>query len=387
MKNTDHELNNARFFTAAFAVFLFGMFALYLLLPQNTFSPKENRVLQTRPKPALSDVLSGSYMETFETYTTEQLPFRDLFIQGKAVLNALCLAKENNGVVRGRDDYLFEKVYGISDRFAKNETAVIQFIEDADRPVVAAIAPNASEVLKDYVPEGFPRVDEETALTDLHDRIEAQTYGNAVDRLSPLKEHAAKRPEEQLYYRTDHHWTTQGAYYAYREIVSMLDAANAADLPAPVDPDTLTAHEAGAFYGTLAAKYKALSQRPDTLVWYDIPVLSYTMPDGTYDSLYDPEKLNVYDKYAFFLRSNDSLCTIEADHAKNGRHLIVFKDSYANCLIPFLTYQYDEITVVDLRFFDDSVKELLSSDPDADILLLYHFQFLNEDNHFYRLTS
>ncbi|MBR6451137.1 MAG: hypothetical protein IKS87_00400 [Lachnospiraceae bacterium] len=379
----NRELNNARFFTAAFAAVLFGIFALYLILPQNTFSPKENRVLQTRPKPALSDVADGSFMTTFETYTTEQLPFRDLFIQGKALINSLCLAKENNGVVRGKDDYLFEKVYGISDKLSKNETAVIEFIKETDRPVVVAIAPNASEVLKDYVPKGFPRVDEETELNSFYGRIEAIPNGNAVDLLSPLR----KQTDLQLYYRTDHHWTTQGAYLGYREIMSMLDAANAANLPAPVDPGTLEKHEAGDFYGTLAAKYKALFQRPDTLVWYEIPVTSYTMPEGTYDSLYDPEKLSVYDKYAFFLRSNDSLCEIGAENAKNGRHLMVFKDSYANCLIPFLTYQYDRITVVDLRFFSDSVKELLMSDPDADILLLYHFQFLNEDNHFYRLTS
>ena len=114
---------------------------------------------------------------------------------------------------------------------------------------------------------------------------------------------------------------------------------------------------------------------------------TFARSDGDFDTLYDLEKLEIYDKYAMFLRGNDEICEIRANNAGNGRHLVVFKDSYANCLIPFLTYQYDTITIVDLRYYNKSVSELLSGDENAEILLLYNFSFLNEDNHFYRLTS
>ncbi|MCR5268731.1 MAG: hypothetical protein K6E16_09460 [Lachnospiraceae bacterium] len=402
------EATSAYIYPVLFGFLLVMMLVLYLFLPQHDFSQKENRYLQMRPALTLQGLKDGSFMDRFETYTTEQLPFRDFLVECKAFLNGLTLSRENDEIVRGGDGYLFEKCYGYSAQLSKNETAILKFVQDADRPVVVAIAPNASEILKDHVPAGCPQVDQTEALNDLYEKIEALPCGNSVDLVYPLKDAAKKQPDKQLYYRTDHHWTTDASYLAYVEIVGMLDAValskpDAMDedlfettdptssilhiLPAPVANDALTKHEANDFYGTMAAKFKGCDLRPDTLTWYDVAVDDFARSDGNYDSLYDLSKLNIYDKYAMFLRGNDEICTISARNAGNGRHLIVFKDSYANCLLPFLTYQYDEITVVDLRYYNESVAELLAGDPGADLLLLYNFSFLNEDNHFYRLTS
>ena len=373
-----------------FAAILFAGLILYLVLPQHDFSQKENRTLQTRPAVTLSGLADGSFMEKFETYTTEQLPFRTFFVDIKAGLSRLTLSRENNGIVLGKDGYLFEKTYGESAQLSKNEAAILHFIENAGRPVTVAIAPNATEVLKDKVPKGMPTVDQKAVIDAFYRRIDGLPEGKSVDVLSVLD---ANR-EKQLYYRTDHHWTTEAAYLAYGEIVAALEeqagsqgGGTGTALPETVSLESLTKHEARDFYGTHYAKFQAPSLQPDTLTWYDVPVNSFERSDGTYDTLYDLEKLQVYDKYAMFLRGNDELCVIRSDHAGNGRHLIVFKDSYANCLIPFLTYQYDIITVVDLRYFAKSVSGLLTEDENADILLLYNFSFLNEDNHFYRLTS
>ena len=105
--------------------------------------------------------------------------------------------------------------------------------------------------------------------------------------------------------------------------------------------------------------------------------------------MYDADRLNTYDKYAMFMHGNDGIAVIETsvDSRPKKNELIIFKDSYANCLIPYLTYDYDKITVIDLRYYADPVNELLSGHPDADILLLYNFMHFNEDNHFYRLTG
>ncbi|MBO4901276.1 MAG: hypothetical protein J5518_00590 [Lachnospiraceae bacterium] len=352
-------------------------FLLYLILPQNDFSQKENRYLQTRPAITLSGLKDGSFMDKFDTYTTEQLPFRECLVDVKAMLNALTLNRENNDIVLGADGYLFEKCYGKSTQLSKNETAILTFIENAGRPVTVAIAPTASEILKDKVPAGCPQADQSAELKDLYDRIDALPNGNSVDLAAVLAAENAGSGV-QLYYRTDHHWTTDAAYLAYGEIVG---AENA------VDQASLTRHSVDDFYGTMAAKYKGTDLSSDTLVWYDVPIETFRRSDGDFDTLYDLDKLEIYDKYAMFLRGNDEICTIGAENAKTGRHLIVCKDSYANCLIPFLTYNYDRITVVDLRYYAESLAGLLAEDPDADILLLYNFSFLNEDNHFYRLTS
>ncbi len=382
MKKTDPQ--TAYVLAPLFFAVLVLMLALYILLPQKDFSPMENRSLQTRPVLTFNGLSDGSFMDRFETYTTEQLPFRDFFVNVKAALNRLMLSRENNGIIRGRDGYLFEKSYGILPQLGKNEAAILAFVKDAPRPVVIAIAPTASEMLKDYLPKGALRIDQKKELGDFYAKIEATGQGEAVDLIETLSAHS----QMQLYYRTDHHWTTEGAYEAYVKIVSELDKANAGkDLIPPVRIDELTKHSVPDFYGTLYAKYKDASLAGDTLTYYDLSVESYERTDGSYTSLYDPAKLEIYDKYAFFLHGNDAISTIRSKNVHNGRHLIVFKDSYANCLIPFLTCQYEQITIVDLRYYDNSVGELLASDAQADILLLYNFSFLNEDNHFYRLTS
>lgn len=408
-----------------FAAFLFLVFVLYLLLPQKNFSQKENRSLQTRPQLTCAGLASGTFMQKFETYTTEQLPFREGLVSLKAGMNRLTGSVENNGVVLGKDGYLFEKTYGTKAQLYQNEAAMLRFVQDANRPVTVAIVPNASEIEQDKLPYGFYRIDQKAEIQAFYRQLngisvpasENETeekrertaernllprHSHVVDITKALEEHK----DEQLYYRTDHHWTTTAAYYAYEAICREMSASRTAkeeaddrdakvqkpkeqraSIPDVVDITSIQKKEANDFYGTLYAKYRAGNPAPETLIWYEIPIVALQRTDGTFDSLYDPEKLKTYDKYAMFLRGNDEILTIRANHAGNRKQLVVFKDSYANCLIPFLTYQYDEITVVDLRYYADSVRELLEEKEDADILLLYNFSFLNEDNHFFRLTS
>jgi hypothetical protein len=128
---------------------------------------------------------------------------------------------------------------------------------------------------------------------------------------------------------------------------------------------------------------------PDILTYYDVPVKYFETGGRVYDSMYDREKLDTYDKYAMFMHGNEGLTVIETGEDKRERRgeLIMFKDSYSNCLIPFLTYDYDRLMIVDLRYYPDGVGDLLDEHRDADILLIYNFMHFNEDNHFYRLTT
>lgn len=365
-----------------FGAFVLVMFALYLVLPDNDFSDVENRNLQTMPSVSFSSLGDGSYMTKFETYTTEQLPFREALVKVKALIKQMTLSNENNGIVRGKDDYLFEVSYGLSGQYGKNVAAIKKFSSDLNRPVSIAIAPTATGILTDHVPKGFKTIDQKAEIDKLRKNLTESTLNvNFVDLYDTIEAHA--KSSEQMYYRTDHHWTSLAAYYAYEEIVDE-----------PIELDSLIGYFTDDFYGTHFAKFKEFNIKPDTLTYYDIPIVSLERSDGTYDSLYDLEKLKIYDKYAMFMHGNDDLLTVNAknfveskEEDSAGRSVIVFKDSYANCLIPYLTYNYDTITVVDLRYYSDSVADLLNSNEDADILLLYNFDFINEDNHFYRLTS
>lgn len=366
-----------------FGVAILVMFVLFLVLPENDFSEVENRTLQTMPSFSVSGLADGSFMSRFETYTTEQLPFRENLVKAKALIKQLSLSNENNGIVKGKDGYLFETAYGISDQYRKNCAAIEKFTSEMDRPLYIAIAPTAPAILSDFAPKGFRTIDQKKEIADLYAGISENENVVCVDLYDVMTDHL----DEQMYYRTDHHWTSKAAYYAYCEIVDTISELTDKELGKPVESDSLEEHCVNDFYGTHYAKFKQAEVEPDTLTYYDIPIENFKRSDGEYDSLYDLNKLSVYDKYAVFLRGNDDLAVIDSNNSNDGRNLIIFKDSYANCLIPFLTYQYDTITVVDLRYYSDSVSELLDDDTTADIMLLYNFDFLNEDNHFYRLTS
>ncbi len=360
----------------AACIMLAGMFLGYLFKQDTLFSDMENRYLAARPVISLSGIEEGTFMQEFETYTEEQVPFRNVMIRAKAVVERFALKCENNGIAAGKDGYLFEKVLHTDAQLLKNETIVESFIKSTDKAVSVAIAPNSYEVLKELTPAGFPNIDQGGEIDRFYERLSGYENCTVVNLQEALKD----RTGEQVYYRTDHHWTTRGAYYSYEAFCKSTGNS-------PVDLVKLTEFQVSDFYGTYYAKYKGYGVEPDTITYYDIPISSLTLTTGVKDTLYDMEKTAVYDKYAMFLYGNDGLCEIKAENAGNGKSLVIFKDSYANCLIPFLTYNYDTITIVDLRYYGGSVSELLDNNESAEILFLYNFSYLNEDRHFYRLTT
>ncbi|MDO4187464.1 MAG: DHHW family protein [Lachnospiraceae bacterium] len=361
--------------TLFFTLFILGVFVLYFLMPDNEKSEWENRYLEQAPKLSVTDLLDGTYMTKYEDYINDQIPFRDGFIKVKAVAEAGLLKCENNGIVKGKDSYLFTKGKDDTTVFDKNIDIIDQFAKSVDSRVTVAIAPNASGVLEDKVPKGFMMPNQAEKLDALYADKTLLKDARVVDLKSVLR----AREDEYIYYRTDHHWTTNGAYYAYQEI-----SENPIDLSAI--SENVKAMEAGDFLGTLYAKYKGLFVNSDIITYYDIPVLKYSADGKEYAGLLDTDKLSAFDKYGMFMRGNFGRCDVKTS-TKNGKSLIIFKDSYANCLIPFLTYDYEDIIVLDLRYAKESIKELVSDHKDSDILFLYNFDFLNEDNHFYKLMK
>ena len=155
-----------------------------------------------------------------------------------------------------------------------------------------------------------------------------------------------------------------------------------------LEPRDITRYEKGSaddFRGTHYAKYKG-SVRPDRIEYYDVVIKRLELEGRTVDNLIDREKFSTFDKYGAFMYGNDGLEVVDTGN-DTGRTLIIIKDSYANCLIPYLAMNYDKIMVIDLRYFGGSVAEKLSENEDADILLMYNWTFVNDDNHFYKLAG
>lgn len=356
---------------------VFGMFFISVIKKDTKFSELENRYLTTKPRFTLSGFIDSSYGDQYERYINEQFPFRNDWITTKANTEYLLGKAENNGVIKGKNNYLFNKQLSIDKQLQKNIKAIKAFAKQSDIDISLSVVPNSYDVLKKYVPFGAPNVDQEASIIDSYDQLQGINNLKLIPLHTILKAHS----DEYIYYRTDHHWTSLGAYYGYLQYCKEQEIE-------PIQLEALKANHIPDFYGTYYSKYKGAFINSDEITYYDIPIDKMLVEGQETHSLYDMDKVKTRDKYAMFMHGNPSLSIIysEKSEVNAGKKLLIIKDSYANSMIPFLTYNYEEIYVVDLRYFGESVSDLIKKHEIDSVFILYNYDTLMTDNHFYRLS-
>ena len=265
-----------------FALFIFG-FALWdILTPSREFSEMENRMLQQNPPFSLKSLMAKgeqAYTRKYEKYINDQFVLRDGWITLKSYGESALGKIENNNVAFGKDGYLFEKVFSVDE---ENLSANLKYMEEfldkyPSLPVTFSVIPNAYTILTEKLPAGFSAVsvDQNRRIEELYSRLEGAEGASKLKllRLSPV---LSDHQEEYIYYRTDHHWTTYGAYLAYGEYVRSLGME-------PVDWEKLEPHEVEGFYGSFDAKAKKAGTLPDVITWFDIPCRVDSFPMNTVD--------------------------------------------------------------------------------------------------------
>ena len=211
----------------------------------------------------------------------------------------------------------------------------------------------------------MPLADENQYLDKIFARLSANA--NVYD----LRETFSAHNEEYIYYRTDHHWTATGAFYAYQQY------AQSKNLPV-FDQNNASAVEVKNFYGTHYSKARNVNVVPDVITYYDLPNEMTVFTDGKGDvgTLYSKEKFETRDKYAAFLRGNNGYSEIKGD---GDGSVLVIKDSYANSFIPYLTADYEKIGVVDYRMNLDKIDAIMEKGGYDRVLFLYSFDAFSED--------
>ena len=368
-----------------FSVFFVGMFLLDCVTPDRTVSELENTTLTQRPK-VTAQILSSAglnrFFNDYTQYTKDQIPGRDAWISLQSFVETALLQKtQSGGILLGDKGQMFDRTYGLVSSeertLPRNIAAVASLAARCPGKVYVMVAPAASSIYPERVPAHAPLLQEESYLGQIQAAVE-QAGGVYL----PLKDALSAHKDEYIYYRTDHHWTTQGAYYAYSELCSALGLE-------PFDRAAHTAVDVPDFYGTFYSRARTWNAQPDTLTYYDLdnPLTIYTvtgpgMPtEGQTTGLYDLAKLDVYDKYAAFLHGNNGLSRVEGDG--EGR-ILVIKDSYANSFVPFLTANYAQIDVVDLRNYNYGLDGLIAENGYDQILVLYSFDSFKSDPYLYR---
>ena len=368
-----------------FSVFFVGMFLLDCVTPDRTVSELENTTLTQRPK-VTAQILSSAglnrFFNDYTQYTKDQIPGRDAWISLQSFVETALLQKtQSGGILLGDKGQMFDRAYGLVSSeertLPRNIAAVASLAARCPGKVYVMVAPAASSIYPERVPAHAPLLQEESYLSQIQAAVE-QAGGVYL----PLEDALSAHKDEYIYYRTDHHWTTQGAYYAYSELCSALGLE-------PFDRAAHTAVDVPDFYGTFYSRARTWNAQPDTLTYYDLdnPLTIYTvtgpgMPtEGQTTGLYDLDKLDVYDKYAAFLHGNNGLSRVEGDG--EGR-ILVIKDSYANSFVPFLTANYAQIDVVDLRNYNYGLDGLIAENGYDQILVLYSFDSFKSDPYLYR---
>ncbi len=348
--------------------------SVYLLAsPKKEFSENENRYLAKFPSFSARTLLSGEYTESLGDWLADHFPQRDFFVGLKSGVEIASGRKEINHVYVAQDDYLIES-YAEPQNTERITDTLVSFYDKIDTRKVDVdlmLVPTAVTIYNDKLPAHAPLSDQTTTASAIYDACGIP----AVDCTDRLFEGTARG---QLYYRTDHHWTTLGAYCGY---LAYCDAKKMT----PVSLESLTAQTVtDTFAGTLYSKVNDYSHPKDTITIYTNPAddltVTYVDTGEVTDSLYNLDYAAEKDKYSLFLNNIHPLVVIENSTAASQDALMLIKDSYANSMVPFLAHHYKKIYVLDTRYYRDGPSSFLAEHGDiTDVLLLYNMNTLDGD--------
>lgn len=351
----------------SFFLILLLVFLINILTPDKSFSQKENRVLSSKPELNLSQITSGKFSPKYETYVNDQFPLRDTWVTLKAGCDRLMGKTEENGVYLGKDGYLMEAFNPPPQKqLDATLTAMTDFAQShSNIKQYALIAPNAVNILEEKLPFAAPAIDQNPYIDTVKDTLNEAGL-TFIDVRDTLSEHK----DEGIYYQTDHHWTTQGAWFAFNETAKIMeiDASSLEYESVPVSES---------FQGTLSAKSGFRSGKKEELSVFlptgDAPssVVNYVNEQKKSGSFYVTEQLKVRDKYALFFNGNHPQVKISTP-VKENRTLLILKDSYANCFVPFLAPHYRNIIMVDPRYYYGDLEKLIQVENVQEILYLYN---------------
>ena len=399
------------FMIVLFLCLIFIPAILFWILPDKKISEDENRSLQQAPTFSIDNLVSGKFTSSMGKYYADQFPFRNTFVGAKTLFSYVFLINENKGVVIAKDGYLIQRFDKYSEKSIaekssdelgmdltfdenmaniKNNCGYInQFYENIktlypDVKLAVAVPPRKIDVMTNKLPMFFPTERNEIYWKQLEKYINQDIY---VDLLDILK----SRNDEYIYNKTDHHWTTLGAYYAYAAFIEKMGY----EIISKEDYTIETATEG--FYGVNWSKAGAKWIEPDIIEYYrfyDDEGMYFTKihsneNDKILNGFYDYEKLETKDKYASFLGGINSHISIypseRVSFIKSREKLLLIADSFGQSLAPFLANHYD-IEIIDTRFFNDNIYDFINEYDITDILILHNMENLSTQNNLVKLT-
>ena len=378
MRFADNRSKIGKYIPAVvFLIFIYGMALWFLFSPKTDYSSSEKRYLQKFPDANVEKVLSGEFGSEFETFFADQFPQRNTWVGINAYTT---LAEGNNGasgVYNCKNGYLINKPVSTDNNLDKNVSAVVDFAKKIDAPTTVMLVPSTGYIADDVLPTFHDKYNDDEDISRISSTLSKEKIG-FVDLRERFK--SEYKNGSQLYYKTDHHWTTKGAYTGYQELCKALGIT-------PIDDSTLKKDSYPDFYGTTYSSSGFWLTPPDNIEIWSNPKnsdknISVKITEGanvkTSGSMYFTDHLKEDDKYPVFIDGNHALTEITNTNAKNGTILLI-KDSFSHSLAPFLAENYSKVVLVDLRYYKESVSQLVSAYNPEQVVVLYGIDNLATD--------
>ena len=366
------------FFVFSAIVILFTV--IDIINSPKEFSELENRNLSQIPILSLESYIDTSFSSDYEKYINDQFFLRDKWIDLKSRIEYLLGKRENNDIIFGKDNYLFKKFTTFNDEMLKNNlNSIITFTNNYNKEVDFFIIPNSYAIYDELTPRYLPLVDQLSLINSINSylSLKSNDHINTIN----VAEELLKNKDDYIYYKTDHHWTSYGAYLAYLKYMDYLGLEI-------VDINNLEKITINNFLGTYYNRSKYFKADSDFITYYNILDL-YIKIDGKEQlSLMDLDKFKGSDKYSAFLWGNNGLTKVineNISEERKGSSILIFKDSYANSFIQFLSYNYEIIDIIDLRYFKESIRNFMKDKDYNEILIMYSFNNLSSDINIRRL--
>lgn len=374
---TNFRLLSKNIIAILFLIIIGSISFINIAIADKEYSEAENRSLQQKPNLTLAGIESGRFMTQYESYKSDQFIGRNFWVYLKTNLDLLSGKRESNGIFKGKDNYLLEDITKPDEKLLDENLEAIKNFQSnySDIPMYMMLVPNAANIHSNKLPLFAVTADQNDYLKYIQDSLNGQI--NWIDVSSALEEHNT----ENIYYRTDHHWTTLGAYYAFQKLAKdfELDASIIENYNAYAVTDdfngtlsSVSGYETG--YKEPIYIYAPESNDNNTDV-----VVNYVDEQIKNATLYDTSKLDSKDKYSVFLGGNHSRIDIKTT-SESTEKLLIIKDSYANCMIPFLVPYYRNIIIIDPRYFYGNIENIMQQNSISKVLFLYNCNTFLEDN-------
>ncbi len=366
------KLENIIFFFMFIITWLAIIF-INFIMPKKTFSEQENRMLAKIPTFSIEKLVNGEYAEKLDNYINDHFVFRDKWLKIKSFMEVATGKQENNGVYIGKDGYLFEKFEFTNDdkeNLKKAANAINNFVNEIKIPTYFMLIPNSIYINKEYLPENVEVYPQNEIIEEMYKLCNT----NNIDVVKILEDNK----DQYLYYKTDHHTTSLGAYLIY---VKYCEALNISPIELKELQKEIVSEE---FLGTFDSKAQIYNQEKDTIFIYkndnNTNLKNVIYDKETTKSIYNSEYLNSKDKYAYFLNGNNAKVVIKTN-INNGKKLLVIKDSYAHNIAQFLCQNYEEVHFIDPRYYKESISKYVEENNITETLFLYNVSNIKNDVH------